>query len=115
MPLISLARFTLQSRPFPVIWGDALGRLVFANEAMCRLSGYSRTELLSLDVSQLSPSFPGDRWQAVWHELQAGRIVESPLELETFSSGRVQAVICLRYFSASGPEYFGATIEPIKR
>ncbi|MBN1630069.1 MAG: PAS domain S-box protein [Thermoleophilia bacterium] len=45
----------------PVFWVDAEGRLVFVNDSVCRLLGFTREELLGLTVYDVDTSLPKDR------------------------------------------------------
>lgn len=64
-------RFTqvsLERTPDLVHWADESGRIVYANEATCRLLGYSKDEMESLylwDIApELTPPTYHDRWVA---------------------------------------------------
>ena len=62
-----------------VHWIDPQGRILFANEAICRRAGYSREEMLSLTVFDLDPTFSPESWREAWQKLkEAGSLtVES--------------------------------------
>ena len=52
---------------------DPAGTIIEANEAFCRISGYSREELLGSDHRIVnSGHHPAEFWRGVWHQLQAG-------------------------------------------
>ncbi len=47
-------------------WIGEDGKLVYVNEAACRMLGYTRTELLAMTIPDLDPNFPRDGWSAHW-------------------------------------------------
>ncbi|MCV2366191.1 PAS-domain containing protein [Paucibacter sp. DJ1R-11] len=52
---------------------DPAGTIIEANEAFCRISGYSREELLGSDHRIVnSGHHPAEFWRGVWYQLQAG-------------------------------------------
>jgi PAS domain S-box-containing protein len=55
---------------------DADGRILAANDTVCRRLEYSRDELLTMTIPDIDPLFPRERWPAHWQELKtAGRLV----------------------------------------
>jgi len=52
---------------------DENARFQFVNEAACRATGYTRKELLQLQVTDVDPHFPIEKWSSHWRELQARR------------------------------------------
>ncbi len=46
------------------------GSIAYANETACRLSGYTREELLTMSVPEIDPHFAPENWQPHWQELR---------------------------------------------
>jgi PAS domain S-box-containing protein len=67
---LRLTRFVSDHAPEAIAWIDREARLCYVNEAQCRELGYSREELLDMDVSGIDPDFPPGAWPAHWQELQ---------------------------------------------
>lgn len=61
-------QFTIENAPDGVQWVDAKGNIVFANETSCRVLGYTREELLSMTISDIDPTLPGEEWARHWDE-----------------------------------------------
>ena len=58
-----------------VCWIDEDARLRYANEALCKKTGYTREELMSMEVGDLMPGLR-DRWHEVWEQAkQRGHLV----------------------------------------
>ncbi len=52
------------------------GRILAANETVCRRLEYTCEELLTMTIADIDPDYPARRWPSHWHELkQAGRLV----------------------------------------
>jgi PAS domain S-box-containing protein len=51
---------------------DEHARFQFVNSEACRVLGYSREELLRLELFEVDPGFPRERWQAHWNALKVG-------------------------------------------
>ncbi len=56
-----------------MFWINESGGLEFVNEAACRGLGYSRDELLSMNVQDLDPSVTERYWSAVWKSVREGK------------------------------------------
>jgi PAS domain S-box-containing protein len=70
---LTLMNFALDNVREAVFLIDEQARFQFVNEEACRVLGYSRAELLALNVSDIDPDFPLERWPAHWQDLQARR------------------------------------------
>lgn len=53
-----------------VLWFNPNGSVAFFNEANCQKLGYTRDEFLKLNISDIDPNFPPERWHLFWRELQ---------------------------------------------
>ncbi len=52
------------------------GRILGANETVCRRLEYTRDELLTMTIADIDPDYSRERWPSHWQELkQAGRLV----------------------------------------
>lgn len=89
------------------------GRLHFVNEEACRGLGYTRSELLRLEVSDVDPDFPMERWLSHWRDLKA----KGSLMFESrhrAKDGRVFPVeINANYFEYDGQGYNLALVHDI--
>lgn len=87
---------------------DAAGRFLYVNDRACTLTGFARTELLAMGVSELNPDYPPDVWRR-W----VGEAVRGPVPpFETRNrrkDGSVfpveVSVACID--SGGGPHFFG--------
>jgi PAS domain S-box-containing protein len=88
-----------------VFWVTPWAKFFYVNDAACLSLGYSRTELLALDLCDINPDFPPDVWADYWEEIKE----LSSLRLESRhrrKDGQIFPVeITINYFQISGKEY----------
>src|SRR5947207_2700761 len=70
---LALTQFAIERATESLFWIDADGRIVNANQAATRVTGYARDELLAMRVWQLEVDGSPERWRATWAEARAGR------------------------------------------
>lgn len=58
-----------------VYWLDEQGKFVYVNEAACRALGYSREELLNMDVFEIDPDLQRQQWGPIMARLKARRFM----------------------------------------
>ncbi len=68
---LRLTQFVVDQARDAVYWIDADARIVYVNEAACRILGYGREELLELTVFDIDPGFPRARWAEHWERTMA--------------------------------------------
>ena len=112
-PEPELLQLAMRRAAIAILWITPEGRCQFANEAACRMLGYSREELLSSTISDLDLDFPPKRWPGFWKSLR-----ESPsLEFTSIyrsKEGRIFPVeIVASHFEHDGREYAVATARDI--
>jgi PAS domain S-box-containing protein len=67
------SRFALDNCSIPVHLVDSGGRFQYANEAACRVLGYSREELLGLSVWDVDAGLKAEAWKGFWTDLRERR------------------------------------------
>ncbi len=53
-----------------IFWTDKSGKITYVNHAAVKHFGYSREELLTLNIAQLSHGMDSQKWQDHWVEIQ---------------------------------------------
>lgn len=56
--------FAIDNSGDAIYIGDAAGRLLYVNEAASRMLGYTKRELLSMNLDQIDPSLKDARWDS---------------------------------------------------
>src|SRR5512140_2271922 len=71
---LRLTQFSVDRGSEAIYWMDPEGRLIYVNDRMCETLGYTREELLSMNIQEINPEFPPERWSCHWDELRKGQI-----------------------------------------
>lgn len=69
--MLRLARFSIDHVSDGVFWVNESGFFFYANDAACRMLGYTREELTQMRVSDIDPDFPAERWPIHIADLKA--------------------------------------------
>ena len=69
---LALTQFAIEHAADALFWIDAEGRIVNANEAATRLTGYARDELMRMRLWELEIGGSAERWRATWADARAG-------------------------------------------
>ena len=69
---LALTQFAIERSTDALFWIDAAGRIVNANAAAGRLTGYVRDELFGRPVWELDADGSPESWQAFWGTVRAG-------------------------------------------
>jgi PAS domain S-box-containing protein len=103
--MLRLLRYSVDEASETIACIDREARFVLVNDTFCRLTGYSREELLSKTVHDIDPNFPAETWPGYWERLKRS----GSLRLESChrtTDGRVYPVeILSTYFEYEGREY----------
>jgi PAS domain S-box-containing protein len=92
---------------------DEQARFQFVNEEACRILGYSRTELLELNVADVDPDFPPERWPAHWQELKTKRSLIFEGRHKTKDSRIFPVEVHANFFQYGGRAYNLALVRDI--
>ena len=95
-------------------WLDQKGQFTYVNQEACRSLGYSREELLALDVTKIDATFPFERWPQYWQELKAkgNMLLESSHKAKDGTIFPVE--IRSNFISFGGQEYNCALVRDIR-
>ena len=86
-------------------WIKPDGGFSYVNDAACRLHGYSREELLSMKVFDLSPGYRVEVWPARWEEMKR-RGSHTFEAIHRRKDGRVFPVeVTINFVELEGKEY----------
>src|ERR671934_2568991 len=69
---LALTQFAIERATEALFWIDADGRILNANAAATRLTGYPRDELLTKRVWELQTDGSLESWRAIWADARAG-------------------------------------------
>jgi len=110
---LQFTQFTIDHISTAVFWSDPTARFFNVNEAACRLTGYSRSELLQLSVGDVDTSITPQLWQQTWDLL----LRQGPFSLEsrlTCKDGReIQIGVHTNLLQIDGRECSCTVVEDI--
>lgn len=110
---LHLTQFSVDWATDCLFWITADGHFQFVNNTACRILGYTREELLKLNVSDIDPHFQRDQWPAHWQELKH----KGSMQLESMhccKDGKLIPVeIAANYLVFEGQEYNCAFVRDI--
>jgi two-component system cell cycle sensor histidine kinase/response regulator CckA len=110
---IALLGFALNNVHEGAFLIDENARLVYVNEAACRILGYGRDELLALGVADVDPDFPAVRWEDHWAELKAKGSLTFEGRHRTRQGTLFPVEINANYFERDGQGYNLALVRDI--
>lgn len=100
-----VTRFSVDHIPDPVFWINRYGRLLYVNDAFCRILGYSRGELLSMTIHDIDLNYPAAVWPSHWAELKR----QGTLSFESVHTRKdgsyFPVAITINYLEYDGDEY----------
>lgn len=101
---LRLTQFTVDRAVDATLWLDANGHLTYVNDALCKLMGYSRDELLGRSIYEISPDFTEAEWNESWSRLRR----DGSLRLEDFlmhrDGTRIPVEVTVNYLEYEGQE-----------
>ncbi|HBB34656.1 MAG TPA: hypothetical protein DC064_23450, partial [Cyanobacteria bacterium UBA9273] len=83
-------------------------RLVYVNDAACRLIGFTREELLTTTVPDRNPDFTLDKWQQHWQEIKQRGSLLFETRLRAKDGRLIPLEICANYVEVDGKAYICA-------
>lgn len=71
-----LTQFSVDKALEVIYWIDNDGNFKYANERMCNMLGYSKEELLGMNVQDIRPGLELDRWDYYCNAMRDGEVLE---------------------------------------
>jgi PAS domain S-box-containing protein len=107
------AAIIMNRMPDAVDWISKDSKFLYANDASCKMRGFSREEFLTMSVSDVVPEYPRDIWDSHWDDLKR----EGSMHFETVSRNRdgreFPVEVTANYINIDGVEYNCAIVRDI--
>jgi diguanylate cyclase (GGDEF)-like protein/PAS domain S-box-containing protein len=110
---LKLTQFSIDRAGDAAFWMDADARIFYVNDEACRSLGYSRTELLSMNVYDIAPEFNAEEWSEQWDELKERSSFMFESRLQTRDGEVFPVEIRVNYVEFDGVEYNCAYVRDI--
>ena len=102
---LSYIQFAIDHAVDPAFFIRRDGRFFYVNEAACRTLGYSREELLSLSVPDITPDYPRGTWADRWREMRDRRNITFEGHHRTKDGSVFPVEVTTNYLEFQGNEY----------
>ena len=99
------SRGILSSMGSAVLISAPDGCLVYANDACCRLLGFTREELLELTVFDLEPDYPREKWRDYWEGVKQESLRTIEARSRTKSGRFLPIEFLVNHIVIGGNEY----------
>jgi PAS domain S-box-containing protein len=99
------AKFSVENATDALYWIDQTGRIVEVNEMASHYLGYSRNELLSMTLFDISGDLRQEDWQTVWEDVRHESSVLVEAEHVTNTGRHFPVEVSSIFLSFEGGEY----------
>jgi PAS domain S-box-containing protein len=110
---LRLTQFSIESIVDAALWMGPDAHFVYANDAACRMLGYSRQELLSMTAHDINPQHPPEVWPDHWRELKERRSFTFEACMRKKDGQGLSVEITPNYLEFEGKEYNCAFVRDI--
>jgi PAS domain S-box-containing protein len=111
--MLELMKYSIDHSEDAAFWVNPDAGFYYVNEAACRMLGYSREELLSMNVRDIDTNFTPGRWRELREMLKRDKYHKMESIYRTKEGGAFLAEIIENYLEFNGREYDFAFVRPI--
>lgn len=98
-----------------IVWMDCRGRFLYVNDAVCRLTGYSREELFARSLPDLALSFPAESLPGAWRILQRKRTWNSEQTIRSKNGELVPVQVSSNYVRRDEKQYCLSFVQDFRK
>lgn len=95
-------QFAMDRAMDSILWVDGAGRVAYANDSACASLGYSREELLGMEIFEVDPDFPRDQWEQHKEAMRSGGSMSFESRQRTKSGRTFPVEVSANYFDFGG-------------
>jgi diguanylate cyclase (GGDEF)-like protein/PAS domain S-box-containing protein len=99
---LRLTQFSVDTTADAILWIRQDASLSYANDAMCRLLGYSREEMLELKVFDIDALYTPETWRLHWEEARQKQTVSAKSAKRRKNGTTVPVEITSNYIELEG-------------
>jgi formate hydrogenlyase transcriptional activator len=112
---LRLSDFTLDNLQEAVLWIDSTGKIAHVNEMVCQLSGYTKEELLSMNIQQLNSTDVVSDFAAYWSRLKKEKKLVFDSQHKHKSGYNYDVEIRANYAEVDGIEFSCSVVTDIRK
>ncbi|MFC1979143.1 PAS domain S-box protein [Chloroflexota bacterium] len=102
---LDLTRFTINHTDDMIVWTDKEAKILDANDVICKKLGYSKEELISMNVKDIDRNFDEKEWQSNWATLRESKHYVFNTVHITKTGDERPVEVTRNYLSFNGKEY----------
>ena len=100
-----LAQFSIEKASDSIFWIGPDARILYVNDATCRVLGYSREELLEMTIHDIDSDYHKEVWPAHWKDLKERRFFTFETEHRRKDGTTFSVEVTVNYLEFQGDEY----------
>lgn len=104
----SISHFILENAIEMIAWGGKNGLLMQVNQALCQQSGYNKSELSEMKITDLFLNFNEVEWAQKWQQLKKKQSIELEGVIKTKSGEIYPVYLLLKYVQYHEESFFVA-------
>jgi PAS domain S-box-containing protein len=110
---LRLTQYSVDLSADAVLWLRPDGSYTYANEAACKMLGYTRDELLTMGAYDVAPEHPREKWNPHWKELERRKALSFETVFRTKDGRLIPVEITANYVAFEGQAYNCAFVRDI--
>ena len=110
---LRLTQFAVDHASDAVFWTDRQGRIVYANEAGCRLVGRTREEVLALSIPDIDPLIAQTGWENTWQLVKERHSMTFETHCRRHDGTVFPLEVSAKYLEFGGKEYLFTFVRDI--
>jgi formate hydrogenlyase transcriptional activator len=110
-----LSHFTIENLHEAVFWVDSLQNIIQVNDLACRMTGYTKEELIRKKVTDINPSSVVMDWPAFWKRLKKERKITFEAQHRHKKDFLYDVEITGNFIEIEGKEYSCTIVRDIRK
>lgn len=110
---LRLTQFSVERATDLILWIGKDGHFLDVNRSASKTLGYSRDELLSMNVQDVLPELPGGSWAAQWKTLRQTGALHSELQIALRDGTIIPGEVSVDFMTFGDKEYIVAFVRNI--
>ncbi len=112
---LKLIEFTVKRAGEMIFWLDDKGDYVFVNEKVCQTYGYTKEELLKMNVYDIAKDFKQEDWLPLWQSLKSAKQLLLPTVHFKKDGTKMEVEISANYVEYLGQEMCCSFVRDVTR
>lgn len=110
---LQMTQFATDHAGEATFWLGPDAKFIYVNEAACRMLKYSKEELLTMSVQDISQGFPAEIWPQHWQEVKEKKTIRLETSGKTKDGHIFPVELSTNYLEYEGSEYIWAFVRDI--